>query len=91
MTNQFTGLNTHLFDQLDRLSNNNLTAEQIEQEVSRTEAIVKVADKIISNGSLTLSACQLVAAHGDRFKHDLPMLAGPKDPFKNENFNGVKK
>ena len=74
MKNKLTDLNDHLFAQLERLSDEDLTPEQIEVEVKRTEAIVSVADQIIQTGNTALKAAQLVAVHGDRFRNDLPML-----------------
>jgi len=61
--------------QLERLANEDLTAEQISSEVDRADAIVKVADKIVDNARLTFQACELVAKHGDRFMKHLPMIA----------------
>lgn len=74
MKNRLTDLNDHLFMQLERLSDESLTPEQVEMEVQRSDAIVKVADKIVDNASLSLRACELVAKHGDRFQKHLPML-----------------
>lgn len=88
MKNRLTDLNDHLFMQLERLANEELTAEQIASEVDRADAIVKVADKIVDNARLTLQACDLVAKHGDRFMKHLPMIAadppagGPALDFK---------
>lgn len=75
MKNRLTDLNDHLFMQLERLANEELTAEQITSEVDRADAIVKVADKIVDNARLSLQACELVAKHGDRFIKHLPMIA----------------
>lgn len=80
MKNRLTDLNNHLFAQLERLSEEGLTGERIELEVTRAEAMVKVADKIIDTANVTLKACDLVATHGDRFLEHLPMITGPKDP-----------
>ena len=80
MKNRLTDLNDHLFTQLERLSEEGLSGEQIEQEVKRADAMVKVADQIIDNASLQLSACKFVADHGDRFLKHLPMLEAPKEP-----------
>lgn len=78
MKNRLADLNDHLFMQLERLANEELTPEQIESEVKRTEAIVDVADKLVDNARLSLQACDLVAKHGDRFMKHLPMLGGPE-------------
>lgn len=76
MKNKLIDLNNHLFAQLERLSDEELTPEDIEKEVKRTDAIVAIADQIIQTGNTALKAAQLIATHGDRFRSDLPMLAG---------------
>jgi glycerol-3-phosphate dehydrogenase len=81
MKNRLSDLNNHLFMQLERLAEEDLTAEQIEREVKRSDAIVQVADKIVDNARLQLQACKLIADHGDRFMKHLPMIAPPeKEP-----------
>lgn len=74
MKNRLIDLNNHLFAQLERLSDENLTAEQIENEVKRTDAIVSVSEQLIRNSDLSLKAATLVANHGDRFKPMLPTI-----------------
>lgn len=74
MKNKLVDLNNHLFAQLERLSEEGLTAEQIEREVSRTDAIVDVSEQIIRNADLQLKAVALLATHGDRFRASLPMI-----------------
>ena len=78
MKNKLTDLNNHLFAQLERLSEEGISDEQIEQEVKRADAIVSVADQIIRNADLTLKAANLVATHGERFRDMLPALGSPK-------------
>jgi len=78
MKNRLSDLNNHLFAQLERLADENLSAEAIESEVKRSSAIVDLADKIVDNARLTLAACELVAKHGDRFMKHLPMITGPE-------------
>lgn len=78
MKNRLTDLNNHLFAQLERLSDEDLTLEQIEQEVTRTDAIVAVSDQIISNAEIVLKGAKLLADQGEHFKKHLPMLAEPK-------------
>lgn len=74
--NKLTDLNNHLFAQLERLSDEELTPEQIESEVKRADAIVSIADSIVRGADMTLRACKLVADHGDRFAPQLKMIAG---------------
>lgn len=81
MTNRLSDLNSHLFDQLTRLSGD-LSSEQIEQEVARTEAIVQVADQITDNAKVMLQAAKLYAEHG---QHVLPMLPQIGAPAKSED------
>lgn len=68
MKNKLTDLNDHLFAQLERLSDESLTAEQIEKEVARAQAVVTVADCIVANANVQLKAVQLAADHGSFIK-----------------------
>jgi Asp-tRNA(Asn)/Glu-tRNA(Gln) amidotransferase C subunit len=77
--NKITDLNNHLFAQLERLSDESLTPEQIEKECQRAEAIVSVSEQIAKAADLQLKAATLVANHGDRFRAPLAMLAGPSE------------
>lgn len=71
MKNSLHDLNNHLFAQLERLSDESITPEQIEAEVKRAGAIVSVADQITGNAELQLKAAKLFAEHGQAV---LPML-----------------
>lgn len=74
MKNHLADLNNHLFAQLERLSEEGLTAEKVEVEVKRTDAMVALSEQIIRNTDTTLKAAQLVANHGDRFIRMLPAV-----------------
>jgi len=74
MKNKLADLNNHLFAQLERLSEEDMTAEKIEQEGKRTESIVAVAEQIVRNADLQLKAALVIANHGDRFIPMLPAL-----------------
>ncbi len=86
MKNKLVDLNNHLFMQLERLGDESLTAEQIEQEVKRTDAIVAVSDQLIRTADVAVKAASLVANHGDRFQRMMPMLIegkpSPEGPEK---------
>lgn len=76
MKNKLSDLNNHLFAQLERLSEEDLTPEQIEIEAKRADAIVSVADQIARGAELQLKAVKIIADHGDRFKPQLTMIEG---------------
>ena len=79
MKNKLTDLNDHLFTQLERLCDEDLSPEQIEVEVKRADAIVQVADQIVRGADLQLKAVKVLADHGDRFKSHLPMIAAREE------------
>lgn len=81
MKNKLSDLNNHLFAQLERLGEEELTPEKIEQEAARTDAIVAIAEQIVRNADLQLKAATLIANHGDRFAPMLPMIEG-KAPYQ---------
>lgn len=56
MRNTLGDLNNHLFAQLERLSDEDLCGEQLNEEIERAKAVTSVANQIISNGALVLSA-----------------------------------
>lgn len=78
MKNKLSDLNNHLFAQLERLSDEDLSADQIEQECDRAKAIVGVSDQILAGANTQLKAAQLIASHGDRFAPMLPVIGGTK-------------
>lgn len=79
MKNKLSDLNNHLFSQIERLSDEDLSLEQIEKEVKRTKAIVSIADQITGNADLQLKAAKLYADHGDIIISRLPQIGGKSE------------
>lgn len=73
--NRLSDLNDHLFAQIERLGDEELTAEQIETEAKRGEAIIGVAETIIRNADLQFKAASLLAQHGYHFEPHLKSIA----------------
>ncbi len=78
MKNKLADLNNHLFAQLERLGDEDLTGEQLSEEISRAKAVTGLASQIIANGTLVLKAAQAAQEYADRSA--VPkMLTGDSD------------
>lgn len=64
MKNKLSDLNNHLFEQLERLNNEDLTEEELEKEIKRAKSIAEISQQIIDNGSLTLKTAQFLTDQG---------------------------
>lgn len=75
MKNTLSDLNNHLFAELERLGDEELTEEELEKEIKRAQSIVNVSGKIIDNAGLVLQA---VKFQDDRLDIDkkLPKMLG---------------
>lgn len=56
MKNKLTDLNNHLFAQLERLGDEELTGEKLTEEIHRAKVIANIAQQIVNSGNLVLSA-----------------------------------
>jgi len=56
MKNSLADLNNHLFAQLERLGDEDITDEDLNKEIQRAEVIKGVATKIIENAQVVLKA-----------------------------------
>lgn len=77
MQNTLEDLNNHLFAQLERLNDEELTDEQLEKELKRADGMTRIAAQIIENGQLAFKAM----AHMDEYGYNggqqrLPAMLG---------------
>ena len=73
MKNTLTDLNNHLFAQIERLGNEDMTAEALVIEIDRSKALTDVSKSIVSNASLQLEALKLKVEHQGMKKDDIPV------------------
>lgn len=81
--NKLNDLNNHLFAQLERLNDDELTDEGLQREVARAKAISGVASQIIKSVKVTVDAMRLVA-NGDYTVNELPDMIGMSNERKSE-------
>lgn len=75
--NTLGDLNNHLFEELERLNNEELAGEKLETELERAKAITSVAQQIISNANTILKAKKFQAESLGRSETEMPkMLEG---------------
>ena len=59
MENKLTDLNNILFEQIERLNDDDLHGEALKQQIKRSQAIESVAGMIIANANTVLKAEKL--------------------------------
>lgn len=62
--NTLTDLNNHLFEQLERLNDDELTPEELETELRRAEGMTKVAAQIVQNAELAYKTMVHLTEYG---------------------------
>ena len=54
--NKLIDLNNHLFEALERINDENLKGESLQEEMARAKTITQIGNTIINNASLALEA-----------------------------------
>lgn len=66
MKNKLSDLNNHLFEQLERLNDEDLVDAALDEEIKRSKAVSQIAEKIIKNVDVILKAQK----HFDEYGYD---------------------
>ena len=64
MKNTLGDLNNHLFAQLERLGDEDIKGDELNEEINRAKAVTSVASQIINNGNLVLKGRHLQLEYG---------------------------
>lgn len=79
MKNTLMDLNNYLFEQIERLNDDDLTEEELEKELKKTDAVVKLSEKIIENGELAFKTMRHMDEYGYGMEHNLPKMLAMED------------
>ena len=64
MKNNLSALNDYLFESIERIQSDDLSAEELEREIKRAEAVTEVAKVIVQNGELALKTMRHMEEYG---------------------------
>jgi len=76
MKNKLTDLNNHLFAQLERLGDEDLSGDKLKEEIERSRAVSAISRDIVGNASLVLKAQKAVWERDIDVKNVPKMLQG---------------
>jgi len=64
MKNTLGDLNNHLFAQLERLGDEDVKGDKLNEEINRAKAVTGIASQIIANGTLVLKGRHIQLEYG---------------------------
>lgn len=74
MKNSLDDLNNHLFVALERLNDENLSADELASEIARAGALDRIAGRVLEVGELALDATRLQAQIAPERSARMPAL-----------------
>lgn len=74
MKNKLVDLNNHLFAQMERVSEEDITPEELEKEIKRSKVVCSLAVNIIGNAKVALDG---MIAINDGLIKSPPAMLGP--------------
>lgn len=77
--NRLFDLNNHLFEEIERLNDESLKGEELQEERERAKAIAEIAQRIINNGELAFKTIKLYNEYGKVDKIPKTLQIGEKD------------
>lgn len=86
-SNNLSDLNAVLFNQIRNIEKEELSDEELEREIKKSESITKVASVILANAKLALNAQQLFDEYGTGRTVDIPLLGISNKNLMLENKN----
>ena len=78
MKNKLTDLNNHLFAQLERLGDEDITGDNLQEEIDRARAMTHVSKQILEIGSLSIRAAEIMFEAGKDVSLPPMLLMSPE-------------
>ncbi len=87
MKNKLSDLNNYLFESIERLMDDELSDEELEIEIKRSETVQKMAKTIIDNGALALQVQKHFDEYGIQTQVEMPLIGVTDKNLLEENSN----
>lgn len=71
--NTLVDLNNHLFEQMERLNDDDLTERELEKEIKRAKSMASIAQAIVANADIGIKAEKLKIEYGSS-EVNLPVM-----------------
>lgn len=85
--NSLADLNAILFNQIQKIQNEDVTDEELEKEIKKSEAITKLSSQVLSSANIALQAQKQFDEYGTGRTVDIPLLGISNDNLVIENKN----
>jgi len=83
MQNKLENLNNHLFAQLERLSDEDISSEDLAKEIDRADAIKEISKEVVSNAKLVFAAHRFGKEFGFNNSDEIPEM------FRSESMKDI--
>lgn len=77
MKNKLTDVNDYLFEQLEKLNDDDLNEEQLDAVIKKAETVNKIAETIVKNGELQFKAMKMASEYGIINDKQVKLLLAP--------------
>jgi len=74
MKNKLIDLNNHLFEELERLNDDELDDEKLDKEIKRAKAMEGIAKNIIDNANLSFRVMEHIDEYGSKKELEVPKM-----------------
>lgn len=81
MKNRLTDLNDHLFTALERVNNEDLTSEELREEINRARSVANLGREIVQNARVVLDGEKYKKEYGVE-ANDTPVMFSDKPKLK---------